>query len=138
MFFAHLLIAILVALLGPIVLLPIISGRPKRNGDSVATSVLFFFLILFFATWAGGVWIRPFGPSMWGAYWLPFVLVGVFVAMLLAAATEPARRDRARQHIEAPTETPVGTAVAMTAFGMFFWSLIIGLLVAVIARYTVG
>ena len=32
------------------------------------TSLLLFFIIIFLATWAGGVWLSPIDPPLWGAY----------------------------------------------------------------------
>ena len=55
-----------------------------------------FFLLIFLAAWAGGVWITPVGPSVWGLYWLPFLVVAVLFALLLAAVTPPERTPQSR------------------------------------------
>ena len=63
--------------------------RTRRTG--ALPLFLFLFFLLLMTTWAGGVWMTPFGPVLWGAYWLPFLAVAVIVALLLAALMPPAR-----------------------------------------------
>jgi hypothetical protein len=45
-----------------------------------------FSLLIFLAARAGGVWITPVGPKLFGQSWLPFLLAGLFLALLLASA----------------------------------------------------
>lgn len=52
-------------------------------------------LVLFLFVWAGGVWVTPFGPEAGGIYWLPYVVVGLLAALVLAAATPPWWRPKA-------------------------------------------
>jgi hypothetical protein len=52
----------------------------RRRGPRVG--FFWFFLLIFLATWAIGVWVQPFGPSLWGGYWLPFLIAGFIVALL--------------------------------------------------------
>ena len=56
-----------------------------------------FFMLLFLFTWAGGVWTGPYGPVLWGYYWLPFFIVGIVFALLLAAAVVPGPRATGRK-----------------------------------------
>jgi len=83
-----LLIAILLSVLLVSVVVPADSDR-RGPGPT-----LFLFVVLLLATWAGGVWLPPLGPAAWGVHWLSFVVVGLFVALLLAA-TMPPRYTRA-------------------------------------------
>ena len=136
MLFVDVLFALLVAVLLSMLFLPLAAPYRERAGGS-SGALLFFFLVLFFATWAGGVWLTPVGPALWGGYWLPFVLIGLFVALLLAAAAEPTRRDYLRRKT-APVQEAEAETVAVTFFGVLFWILMIGLAVAVIARYLSG
>ena len=53
--------------------------------------LILFFLILFLATWAGGMWITPFGPVWQGIVWLPFIFVGLLLALLLTSTIRPDR-----------------------------------------------
>jgi hypothetical protein len=136
----ELIFALVIALLLAVLFIPWTAPEREAERTSAAAVLLFFFLILFLATWAGGVWIRPVGPPLWGASWMSFVLVGFFVAMLLAAATEPSRRRYIRsrgklvpvRNPEAEEETAEAVA---TAFGLLFWVLILGLIAAIVISY---
>jgi hypothetical protein len=90
-----------------------------------------FLLIVFLAAWAGGLWVRPFGPPLFGVTWLPFLLMGLFFAILLAAAI-PARPPRTYGEAIAQTRAEEAT---VTVIGVFFWILLFGLLLAVVLGY---
>ncbi len=79
MFLVHFLFAALVA-----VLLTAIFAAGFRIRGPWANAAAFF-TILLLATWAGGIWHTPFGPPLWGVYWLPFLIVGLIFALMLAA-----------------------------------------------------
>jgi hypothetical protein len=91
-----------------------------------------FFIILFLATWATGIWIRPIGPVIKGIFWLPFLLVGLLYALLLTVfipSSRPPRtsREKVRQKVR---EQEV-----LSILNIFFWLLITGLIIAIVARY---
>lgn len=89
-----------------------------------------FLLVVFLTAWAGGAWITPFGPPLFGAYWLPALLVGLAIALLVAAAAPlPARRVTARG-TNAPAAEGAGVAL-----GIFFWIFVVAMLVAIIVAY---
>lgn len=98
-------------------------------------SIWLFFLILFLATWAGGVWMTPIGAPVWGAYWVPFLFVAVIFALILSAAAvavpeeettvETVDEQRLEQEERATTAT----------LGIFFWVLMVVLIIAIIASY---
>jgi len=99
---------------------------------------LWFFLVLFLSTWAIGSWIEPVGPTVWGVTWVPFLMIALFVALILAAATPPRdiryrpwSRRRPRSVSEAAEEAEEEVA-AVAAVGFFFWILIFVLLLAVL------
>ena len=52
--------------------------------DEQRTRLICIFWIIFLATWAGGIWVRPFGPSFRGIYWLPFLWIGIITVLILA------------------------------------------------------
>ncbi|MFO7653740.1 MAG: hypothetical protein R6X25_07925 [Candidatus Krumholzibacteriia bacterium] len=141
MWFADLVAVFLVALIFTAILAAVVGWRhPARADDDagVAGAAIFLFVILFFAVWAGGAWIGPFGPVLWTGYWLPFLLVGFVVAALFAAAAGPRRpRSRAEAAAEARAEARQAEAERRAApiFGAFFWILVLLLLLAVIAAY---
>jgi len=92
--------------------------------------IFFFFIIVFLFSWAGGVWLVPFGPMIGGAYWLPFLIVAIFMAIFLAAAV-PSERHRP----SAAAPQTQGTEEAATALGVFFWFLVVLLIIAIAAFY---
>jgi osmotically-inducible protein OsmY len=122
------------ALIAAAMLSLLLVGGLKRSGPGPLQGVLFFFLLIFFAAWAGGVWLRAFGPELWGASWLTIAVVGVAVMLILAAATPPVQEHvapgpgEAEEHEEEPEAVEV-------AFGALFWLLILLLAAAIIARY---
>jgi hypothetical protein len=128
MFFADLLLALAVALL----LTAIFSAGFRNRGPWGAWWI--FLLVVFLATWAGGLWLVPFGPTVFDVAWLPFLFVGLIAALLLAAAVPPARPPRT--YGEAVAEARAEEA-AVAAFSIFFWVLLVGLAVAVIVSYVV-
>jgi hypothetical protein len=91
-----------------------------------------FFMILFLATWATGIWVSPIGPMIRGIFLVPFLFIGLLYALLLTAFIPPSRpprtpREKARQ-VEKEQET-------FAVLNAFFWLLIIGLIIAIIGRY---
>jgi hypothetical protein len=132
MILLELLFALLVALfLGGLFALAARKGG-RRTGFS------WVFLILFLATWAGGVWAKPFGPSLWGVSWLPFVLAGLifFLIMAVLAPKQPPR-DRYEtiemlDRIEREKKLDHFTYISLS---VFFWILLLILLTAIIIRY---
>ena len=92
-----------------------------------STPIWSLLLVLFFATWAGGLWLLPVGPSHLGINWLPFVLVTILVAVLVVALA-PHGGTRKGDEREVEREVEVG-------LGVFFWVLIGALTVAVVSGY---
>ncbi|MBD3337300.1 MAG: hypothetical protein GF355_17445 [Candidatus Eisenbacteria bacterium] len=122
--------ALIIAVLFSALLVGLFGWRhPARTGAGAA--LVFLFLILLLATWAGGAWMGPFGPPLWGGYWLPPLLVGV-VILLIIAALVPVRPPRTRVAADEPSGEVEGPALF---FGLFFWLLLLALAVAVVAAY---
>lgn len=130
MFIGELVISLLVAVIFTVILSFLLGWeRPGRPG--VGAAFFFLFIILFVATWAVGNWMAPFGPIYWGIYWLPFILVGFILALLIAAIVPP-RKPRTRREAIEQAEARVG---AEATLGAFFWLLIVVLLIALIVHY---
>jgi type VI protein secretion system component VasK len=91
--------------------------------------LLFFFLMLFLVIWAAGVWIEPVGPIAWGVPWLTFLIIGVVLALILAAAVPPRARP-----VEPPRETAEASAAAL-ALGLFFYLAMVALVIVIVAHY---
>lgn len=135
--------------------------RSYRPGDKeLATGLLFFFTVLFLATWAGGLWLAPFGPTIWGVSWVGFLIVGLVVALLLAAVAPPRGGERPettrgaegpRRETEPLTlETGPGKAPQAgqdrgdapadnlaAGMGVFFWALLALLVIGIATAYVV-
>jgi len=92
------------------------------------------------ATWAGGIWIGPFGPSFKGVYWLPFLLVAVLVGFLLTALA-PRRAPRGRietlEMLEEIEQERKLEKLTYISFGLFFWIALFALITVIIVRYVV-
>jgi len=87
-------------------------------------SMFVFFCLVSLSTWAGGSWLSPRGPILWGISWVPFLVVGSIAALFLAAT--PTRDTPAQQEAELQREEVI--------LGNVFW-ILIGLLGAVIAAH---
>jgi len=110
---------------------------------------LFLFLILVSFIWAGGMWVIPIGPPLWGTYWLSFLIVGFIVALLIAAMMPPARPGSGGRQPWARTRTAgrsgVDAADGLDPFeekepvartvGLFFWVLITALAIVIVSGY---
>lgn len=126
------LFAFLVALLLSVAMVTALGwGLPGRHTPWAEVLLLFF--ILFLATWAGGVWVRPVGPALWGVHWLGFLLAGLIIATVVAALTPKGRAPRwaGWPSSQVASETQEERA----AFGVFLWLLLVVLTAAILARY---
>jgi len=125
MFVAHLLFALVIGF----ILTLVFAVGFRRSGPW--GSVAIFFAIVFLLTWAGGLWIAPFGPSLWGVYWLPFFIVGLLFALLLAASG-PSRPPRNAQEA---VEGAKAEIAVQSILNLFLWLLIVGLIAGIIVHY---
>ena len=126
MFFAHFLFALIVSL----ILAAIFGAGLRRHGWG--SNLLFFFILLFLFTWAGGIWIVPVGPFLLGVPFFTFLFVWLLFALLLTALIPPSRaygRSGSRENIQAQRE-------AIVAMDAFLWILFISLVITIILGYT--
>jgi hypothetical protein len=122
------------------ILLTVIFGSGYRERG--AASFIMYFVILALGIWAIGGWIDPFGPTLFGVYFLTFSIAGLFLAILIAAIATPYdQRERAakeaayqRAAVENPNQQAAEDDVAV-GFSIFFWILIIGLVIAITVNY---
>ena len=124
----NLLMALVVAVVFAAIL---VYGFQRRAAGPMA-GFLFFAVILFFAAWAGSVWITPIGTDQLGVPWMTMVLVGLIVAMIIAAVGAPAPAETTapdEEGVEPPTTVGWGC-------GLLFWLTLAVLLIAAVARYT--
>lgn len=125
-------VAVIVALLVSVFFGYALRRRIPRKG------FFWFFLILLLATWAGGMWIGPFGPSFRGIFWLPFVLVAVLVGFLLAAIAPqrpPSSRIETLEMLEEIEQKRKLEKLTYISFGVFFWVALFALITVIIVRY---
>ncbi len=119
---------------GAMTLLYFLSTRKaeRRRG------LFWVFLLIFLATWAGGIWLQPFGPVLWGVHWLAFLLIGIIVALVLAVTgAHPGPRGRKEtikmlERVEQEKKLEKATYVAL---GLLFWILFGVLVSAILVRY---
>ena len=132
MLWIDILIVIALAILFTAILAGAFGWRhPASPGTGPA--LLFLFLVFVFAMWAGGLWFTPVGPVLWGAYWVPFVLIGLPVALILLAAAPMSRPPEKARSAEGEPEVSTTGKV----FGAFFWILFLVLLIGIVVGYRV-
>jgi hypothetical protein len=122
--FASILVALLLTL--------IFSTSFRHRGPM--GGLLFFFLVIFLASWASQLWIGPFGPVYFGVALVPLIFVSVLVAVLLLAAGASAI-DRAP--VNPPKEKVTPAEGSLLAIGFFFWLLVLILIAAIVIGYWV-
>ena len=129
---AEFFVALIVALLVSVLFGYALRRRIPRKG------FFWFFLILLLATWAGGMWIGPFGPSFRGIFWLPFVLVAVVVGAFVAAIAPrraPTGRIETLEMLEEIEQKRKLQKLTYISFGVFFWVALFALITVIIVRY---
>ena len=93
-------------------------------------SFLWFLLVVSLFSWAGGIWLVPFGPAWHGTNWLPIILMGILISLVLVAATPKAFRKRITG------EEKVVVEAERAIFDGLIWILIASLLILAFGRYT--
>lgn len=126
----EIILAFLIGLLLALVLVAVFRWqRPGAKG--YWSTLLFLAALLFVASWAGGLWIAPFGPVGWGVRWAPFVVAGVILAILLLVFV-PHRRPRTVEEAESQATVQAGMPGVI---GVILWILIIALAISIVAYY---
>jgi hypothetical protein len=130
--FKEFLMSLAVALIVCVLFALVTRSRTRRTG------FIWFFLFTLLATWAGGVWIRPFGPALANIRWLQFLVVGLLAVLLVALAAPlkpPKNRQDTLDQLEDMAEQKHLETLTYLTLGAVFW-IILGLLIwAVIANY---
>jgi Ca2+/Na+ antiporter len=133
--FKEFLISLVVALVLCVIFALITRGKVRRTG------FVWFFLLVLVATWAGGVWIRPFGPAINDVRWLQFLVVGLLVILMFAlfAPLKPprGRHDTLDQLKEIARQKEL-TKVTYITLSIVFWVILVILILAIILRYVFG
>jgi hypothetical protein len=88
------------------------------------------FAVVLLAVFAADLWIGPVGPYFYeSVYWIPPLVVGLLIAMLLAA-TSPSPKIRSELELQ-KDEFAKGQETKL-ALGTFFWFLFVIMLLIVI------
>ncbi|NBB91137.1 MAG: hypothetical protein GVY23_08020 [Spirochaetes bacterium] len=122
-------VQILTALIMAGVLTGIVTGVFRRHRHTVDAVV--FFVVIFLATWGGGLWLRPSGPTVYGVYWFPFLVVSFIVSLILITFIPrrlPQSTEEAREQIER-------RRTLESVFSVFLLILIVVLILAVVFGY---
>ncbi len=90
-------------------------------------NVLTFVLIIFLGILAANLWVVPSGPVVWGVSWVPLLIFGILLALLLMA-TEPFKKSR---DIKYAKEDEYKADSAARVSGIF-WIILLILVIAVI------
>lgn len=112
-------------------------GTPRKG-------FFWFFLVIFLAAWAGGVWGNAFTLPFGGRSWFPFFTSGLLAAILLSLlAPKPPNVDResvlSRKEtldlLDEIEERKELVELAYISVNAFFWMFVILLLVLIVTRY---
>jgi hypothetical protein len=95
------------------------------------------FIVIFLASWAANLWVHPFGPQLGGVSIVPVIIVGLIIAVILAAVTRPARGNKPPK-VEAEQQEPPKDAVNAVTVGVFYWVLLVILIFTIIGGYYKG
>jgi hypothetical protein len=89
-----------------------------------------FFAIVLLAVFAADFWIAPVGPYFYDTvYWIPPLVVGLIIALLLAATTP---NPKTKGELELQKDEIAKEQETTLALGTFFWFLFIFMLGIVI------
>ncbi len=106
------------------------------GGLGPSREVLGVFLLTVLVTWSVGVWVAPFGPALWGRYWLPFLVPGLLFLLLLAALVPTRRAPPTYQEaVDRARADDASAGTALVALSGLFWVLIVALAVSAGAAY---
>jgi hypothetical protein len=133
--FKEFMISLVVALVLYVIVALVTRKKVRRTG------FVWFFLFVLMATWAGGVWIRPFGPALSDVRWLQFLVVGLLVVLmfaLFAPLTPPQGRQDTIDQLEEIARQKELTQMTYITLGIVFWVIFVILIIAIIARYVIG
>lgn len=134
MFVTELIFAFLIAALLTAVFMAFSRKLHRRNG------LIWFFLIVFTATWAGGVWLQPVGPAFAGVYWLPFLSAGLIMAVfagVLQLRRPPQGRQETLDKLEQVARAKEMQEATYITLRALFWVVFILFLAGIIIRYIV-
>jgi Ca2+/Na+ antiporter len=126
------LIALIIATILSVTFALTTRSRGDRRGFT------WFFLIILMATWAGGIWLQPFGPAFGEIRWMPFLAIGLTFAVfitLFGSRRPPHGRHETLDKLEEIAQGRKLEKVTYVTLSTFFWVVLFTLLVVVFIRY---
>jgi len=109
-------------------LLVLLFAKVFRNTGPWKGPWVFFFLVFLVALGAGE-WAAPVGPVAWGYYWVPGLVAGAILALVLAAVGPVSRSLQNVEESEHLSETDKGNEEPALVVTVFFWLLVLALLI---------
>lgn len=119
---------ILLALILGVLFAALFGGIARGRGNM--PGIVPVFILFFLFAWAGGLWLRPVGPPVFGMYWVPGLILVVLIFLLLAAVVRGPTRTRTDVEEKIAVENATAAVIGIT-----FWFLIGLLLLAILAGY---
>jgi len=115
----------------------LVRGGPRRG-------FFWFYLVIFLAVYAGGIWAKPYGAPLSALNWLPFLVAGIVMAFLLTILAprypkvkREAQFDR-QQTLYILDEIDREKKIADLAYisiNFLFWGVVALLVFIIISRY---
>ena len=125
-FFIDLILVFLVALIFTVIFA---AGFKKQRSKATLAG---FFLLLMLGTWAIYAWVPPAGWLVYGVAWFQLLLIGLMIALLMAAFISPVTADDSQREKK---EIDKSEQASLIAFDLFFWLLLIGLMIIILTPY---
>ena len=94
-------------------------------------SVWTFFLVLFLTMWTVSIYVAPIGPVYWGIAWIPLVIAGLIISLLLIAAMPNVDTAYRKPDVDVSGTREKKYDSAHGA-GKFFWVLIVLFVIAIV------
>jgi hypothetical protein len=124
------LLEVVFALTAGIIFAVILSVLLRRTQS--LSALLSFFTLIFLSAWAGGIWLRPYGPSFKSVHWLPFFVSGAIVSLIIAILVPP-RSSRGKREVISLGKSE---RIAGSILSIFFWVLTVLLSIFILLGYT--
>jgi uncharacterized membrane protein YfcA len=125
------LVQVLTALVLAVILTGVMTLVFRRHRH--ARDVVVFFFVIFLAAWGGGLWLKPYGPSVYGVYWFPFLVVALIVSLILITFI-----PRQPPHSTSEAMDQIERRHALERVFSVFLAILIGVLVfAIVSGYLV-
>ena len=94
-----------------------------------------FFLMIFLFSLVGGLWFQPLGPSSWGVFWVPMVIIGLAGSVFMyyrAPRPPPRNRKETIEMLEEIEKRKEMEKLTYLTMDMLFWVILILLLASIL------